>query len=368
MPYYKPYNINNGTWGTWIDIGGTIEEIVGYNVIDNNLYVDARVGSVSSTTIYTKIINLITNATIQDWTLVTEDGDVIDADKWDGYQFSDYINQAIKTSSAVSFNSITSTDNLTILGDGKRIIFDSGSGLGAMTFPLIFPYTFSSSDYVSMYASGSSLVVDGDLVCADVIHGVGAAFFNGNLYVGPYGSNYVWSTNTFGQVYWGNTVNAWEFYLAREGAGTLKLYSADLHLSGDLIVDGTMTASTPVGSITTALAFAYAGTLNTTGSTMAPTIITPCSLDAVSATAFVKTACGSGSIIVDIHMNGTTIFGTQTNRPIIPSGSKYDLSGSPSVTSFPEGSTITMDIDSVGNSVGTDLSVILKCRQRIVFS
>jgi hypothetical protein len=64
------------------------------------------------------------------------------------------------------------------------------------------------------------------------------------------------------------------------------------------------------------------------------------------------------SIIVDINMNGTTIFTTQGNRPTIAAGSNGGTLATPNITTVADGSYITVDIDQVGSgSVGSGLSV-----------
>ena len=48
----------------------------------------------------------------------------------------------------------------------------------------------------------------------------------------------------------------------------------------------------------------------------------------------VGTSASGGSIIADLLYNGTTIFGTPTNRPTIAAGNLWAAAGSPSVTQF----------------------------------
>jgi hypothetical protein len=66
-----------------------------------------------------------------------------------------------------------------------------------------------------------------------------------------------------------------------------------------------------------------------------------------SVTAHLKYTGVSGSTIVDINKNGTTIFTTQANRPtILFSGSAYS-STIPDITSMAAGDVLTLDIDTV---------------------
>ncbi len=63
------------------------------------------------------------------------------------------------------------------------------------------------------------------------------------------------------------------------------------------------------------------------------------------------------SIIVDVNLNGTTIFTTQANRPTIAAGDNTDTS-IPDVTSVVAGDYLTIDIDQVGSTTpGSNLTV-----------
>lgn len=64
------------------------------------------------------------------------------------------------------------------------------------------------------------------------------------------------------------------------------------------------------------------------------------------------------TVIVDVNINGTTIYGTQANRPTIGTGSFTALGGSNSITTIGTASYLTVDIDQVGSTVtGSDLVV-----------
>jgi len=117
-------------------------------------------------------------------------------------------------------------------------------------------------------------------------------------------------------------------------------------------------------SIITSICFAYAGTL-VPGNTIAPIIIVPTSLDIVNVYAVVKTPCTSGAISVDVNKNGITVYSTQSNRPIINANSYSVLATIPDITVLNLGDTLTIDIDTVGNTIGTDLTVIVRCRQEL---
>lgn len=67
---------------------------------------------------------------------------------------------------------------------------------------------------------------------------------------------------------------------------------------------------------------------------------------------------GTTTFKVDINKNETTIYGTQTNRPIWVSGAQAATVLSHSVTTYVDGDRISWDIDAVGNTVaGSDISV-----------
>ena len=75
--------------------------------------------------------------------------------------------------------------------------------------------------------------------------------------------------------------------------------------------------------------------------------------------ASVAVAPTGDTIEVDVNKNGTTIFSTQSNRPIIAAAAFFDVSGTPDVTAL-TGDTdyITVDIDQIGSTIsGEDLVV-----------
>lgn len=71
------------------------------------------------------------------------------------------------------------------------------------------------------------------------------------------------------------------------------------------------------------------------------------------------TAPTGASIIVDVNLNGTTIFTTQGNRPTIAaSGVTSGLVTNMNVTAWPSGNYLTVDVDQIGSTVaGADLTV-----------
>lgn len=72
----------------------------------------------------------------------------------------------------------------------------------------------------------------------------------------------------------------------------------------------------------------------------------------------VGTAPAGADITVDVHKNGTTIFTTQTYRPVIEDGSYTGYSTTIEVSSWAHGEYLTVDIDTVGLiNTGADLTV-----------
>ena len=72
----------------------------------------------------------------------------------------------------------------------------------------------------------------------------------------------------------------------------------------------------------------------------------------------VGTAPTGASVIVDVNINGTTAFTTQSNRPTIAASGFNDLSSAPDVTSVVSGDYLTIDVDQIGSTIaGADLVV-----------
>lgn len=74
------------------------------------------------------------------------------------------------------------------------------------------------------------------------------------------------------------------------------------------------------------------------------------------------TAGASGSTIVDIHLNGTTIYTTQANRPTIAfnDGDNKVLATAPDVTTFAAGDILTLDIDQAEGGTPRHLSLTIE--------
>lgn len=80
--------------------------------------------------------------------------------------------------------------------------------------------------------------------------------------------------------------------------------------------------------------------------------------------AMVNTAPTGAAVIVDVNKNGTTIYGTQANRPNINAGSTSASVGAHTATTVTDGDYLTVDIDQVGSTVtGSDLVVVVRMQR-----
>ncbi len=79
----------------------------------------------------------------------------------------------------------------------------------------------------------------------------------------------------------------------------------------------------------------------------------------IGAVAAVATAPTGATILVDVNLNGTTIFSTQGNRPTIAvATSATTTQPTPNTTSVSTGDYLTIDVDQVGSTIaGSDLTV-----------
>ena len=79
----------------------------------------------------------------------------------------------------------------------------------------------------------------------------------------------------------------------------------------------------------------------------------------------VDTAPTGANLVIDIHVNGTTIFTTQANRPTITAGNTSGDSVAPDVTAITAGQKVTLEIDTVGSTYGgKNLSVLVRTRRK----
>jgi len=76
----------------------------------------------------------------------------------------------------------------------------------------------------------------------------------------------------------------------------------------------------------------------------------------------INTAPTGAAVIVDVNIDGTTIFTTQANRPQIAASAYAGSSSDIDVTAWEDGSYLTIDVDQVGSTLpGSDLTVTVVC-------
>lgn len=74
------------------------------------------------------------------------------------------------------------------------------------------------------------------------------------------------------------------------------------------------------------------------------------------------TPSSSGTFIVDVNKNGTTIYTTQSARPTIAASANSANGNNPAVTAFAAGDYLTVDVDSFGASAA-NLTVCVRVRR-----
>lgn len=117
-------------------------------------------------------------------------------------------------------------------------------------------------------------------------------------------------------------------------------------------------AAIPKTSPTIVADFSKSGTLATGTGTFRWYNDSGSTLTIGSVRASVGTAPTGASLIVDVNVNGTTIYSTQANRPSIAASGNTATGGSKSTTTIANASYLTVDIDQVGSTVaGSDLVV-----------
>ena len=85
---------------------------------------------------------------------------------------------------------------------------------------------------------------------------------------------------------------------------------------------------------------------------------TGAALTLLSVRASVGTAPTGADLIVDLNLNGTTVWSTQANRATIAAGANTGESATFNTSSVPDGSYLTADVDQVGSGTpGSDLTV-----------
>lgn len=102
--------------------------------------------------------------------------------------------------------------------------------------------------------------------------------------------------------------------------------------------------------------FSWSGELQTSPGTHRLVFTDNATLVAVVASCGVAPA--GAAVIVDVNLNGTTIFTTQANRPTIADGGNQSAVETPDVTAVSAGDYLTVDIDQIGSDdPGEDLTV-----------
>ena len=120
--------------------------------------------------------------------------------------------------------------------------------------------------------------------------------------------------------------------------------------------DGTDSKSIPNG-----YGFPIVGTL-TTGTNLTNAHVVIGAQTITKAYAYTKTAPTGADLIIDINLNGTSIWNTtQANRLTIAAAATSGTQTSFDSTTLAESDVLTVDIDQVGSSVaGADLTIVLK--------
>lgn len=84
----------------------------------------------------------------------------------------------------------------------------------------------------------------------------------------------------------------------------------------------------------------------------------------ISVRARCTTAPTGASVLIDVNKNGTTIYGTQGNRPTISATGFNATVGAHSVTTLSDGDYLTVDVDQIGSSVaGANLGVVIRLQR-----
>jgi hypothetical protein len=117
-----------------------------------------------------------------------------------------------------------------------------------------------------------------------------------------------------------------------------------------------------VAAVAQPLAFSKTGTLEvTTGASKFPALF---AMTLVGVRAAVGTAPTGADLIVDVNLNGTTVYTTQANRPTIAASATSSSETVPDVTAVAAGDLLSVDIDQIGSSTeGSDLVVAIEFQE-----
>lgn len=67
------------------------------------------------------------------------------------------------------------------------------------------------------------------------------------------------------------------------------------------------------------------------------------------------------AMVIDLNMNGVSVFASQTQRPSIPAGSNVSQEAIPTSILIPVNSYLTVDVDQVGSTLpGGDVTVMVR--------
>lgn len=78
----------------------------------------------------------------------------------------------------------------------------------------------------------------------------------------------------------------------------------------------------------------------------------------------VNTAPTGAAILVDVNKNGTTIYGTQGNRPSVAISGTSATVGAHTATTVTDGDYLTVDIDQIGSTIaGADLVCVVRMQR-----
>lgn len=73
---------------------------------------------------------------------------------------------------------------------------------------------------------------------------------------------------------------------------------------------------------------------------------------------------GATTFKVDVNKNGTSIYGTQTNRPTWVASANAATVGAHTATTVTDGDYLTIDVDAIGSTVaGSDLVVVIRMQR-----
>ena len=141
-----------------------------------------------------------------------------------------------------------------------------------------------------------------------------------------------------------------------EGAGVTLTVSD----TGDSANEIDITISSSTGGGIDAV-FSKTSTLSTGTGTFRWYNDTGVSLTIAEVRASVGTAPTGQAILIDVNVDGTTIFAGGTDRPEIADGANTDTTTGMSTTTIADGSYFTVDIDQIGSgTAGADLTVQIR--------